>query len=220
MEEKQLISSYNVKAKESLQGVVRLGVTRKELVDFMKSQPIIRSWSVTEENIDSDLHLHFIMTGHKKLMIHPTRKLLKDYVETLKKAPKKYLNGMLNLSRVQNPFKMLCYIYKDVGENQPITSNLEIILIKCAMKHSYQKVHDMQGYIKKIIEEVASMQLAPIDAYIQYRLLRKRSRKPDPNHRRFYEKMAELYLTDDEIREDCVLIVQDYEFNMRLNRDK
>lgn len=213
-EKKKLIESFRLRYKaKALEGVIRLGLKYDDVVKIIRhlhSKFEVQAYALCSEGEGETEHFHFILFGRKKLYINPIRNEIKFLIkqEFVKNDPKKYLNGMLNLAQVTDPYKMLCYLCKEIvtpniekleGPNY-IFHAIEKVLVNHARSDSYTKVYTMQAQASRILERVALHIQTPLDATIEYRIMRNRSRKPDSRWPRFYDNCQELAQLEIDIR--------------------
>lgn len=188
---------------KSLQGVIRLGLTNAEVVNMIhKLDPPPSAFVVCTEDIGTDTeHTHFmIQSNNSKTNIRNTRKQFKEYIMKYHEAPNKYQNGMLNVSKVREPVRMLIYLSKqhipDFIHNYPKG------VIEKLSKLSYEKKTTMTQAIHLLKEQYYLSQITLEEYILKYRKLRIDYKKPDPMWRKEYDRMEELKMTDQEMEEE------------------
>lgn len=216
---------YDFKKKyttKSLHVLTRIGTLQenRKIVKKLLDQKVT-SYTLTLEGKDEgNPHIHILLFSvSKKLNILPIRKHFKESYEDLGLSPKKYENGMLNIKRLQNAYKVLCYVQKDYAEatkDYYITHNIDKTLLRYSRKDSYVKIKTLSVEINRLLELVKTGDLSPIDATVKYRKMRRKIPKDiDPNWIRFLKKCMELEIKEEEYLEDTTRAYQE----LKISRD-
>lgn len=192
--------------KHALQGICRLDVTTEEISQILHKYPPVEAFATTYETDANDPHCHWIVYSSKRLSIQPLREHFKKEIENLGKAPKKYLNGMFNISpdELIDYFKSLCYILKDYEQATftSATHNIQTWIVTLAKQESYRKHGKVSRILKAIHKELLKGIITPHEATIKYIRARCESGKPDPYIVKAFDNFNIMYIS----REDEILV--------------
>ncbi len=216
------IYTFNKKySKTSLQLVVRVPLVKNEiqkvLIEMLK-QDSIKGYVIAQEEPNTERrHWHVLILSIKKLKILPTRALWKTMIEDFKKTPKTYSNGILNMSHVNNAYKMLCYVYKDWVpplDKYYIPHGILTETIEFAKQDSYQKIKSLSKEITKLLVQVKSGNMSVVDASVTYRKMKRKIPKDvDPNWIKFMRKCIELSIREDDIQSDTERVYSEFKIS-------
>lgn len=181
--------------KKQFQGVTRL-IKGSAVRDVLASYPECLKYVISTEKVgEPDEHVHFIAEGdHRHFSLSRLRALLKARIEAEGKTPKEWINGLLNISPVEKPERMMSYIMK---ERVDYVHNYSKAYIKQCKKKSFLKKKSMTSAVADLKETLINGSIG-LDAYIlEYRILRNGYKKPDPQWFKEYDRMEEI-LKDEE----------------------
>ena len=187
----------------SLQGVVRCKLSIEELRTIILTlKENIEAYIVVTEDLNKDTeHHHFVLQSNRKqLNVYRTRKHFKECIKLLGKAPKDYVNGDCNITKVRDIIQMITYLTKQ-GIPQ-IIHNYPKSLVEQLSKHSFEKKISMTKAITALKELLYHSQIDLEEYIIRYRLLRNAYKKPDPLWYKEYTRMLELTHTEEYIRKE------------------
>lgn len=169
----------------AIQGVLRLPKSIKKISKMIKLYTWAQYWTLSEEqNMDGDVHYHFVIYNKKKkIPISHFRKYMKEKNSKIQK----WTNGMMNITRVEDSFKILCYILKEQKHEDKRTwrSNQDVSEIKLAMDCSYKKVNNMSRTVLYLYKQVQLRVITPKEATKKYISLRNDKVTPDANWTQF-----------------------------------
>jgi len=182
---------------KSLQGVVRL-TDEIGLATFFQKQPDVKSYILsTEKNNTKDgTHVHYLIQGTEKtLNIFNIRKRVKAYWPDVDWTTQ----GVFNISKCKNPLRLATYIQK---EALTFTIHGYPKQIRELKQFSFKKEISMTTAIQKLKDEYIYQRFEVQEYMVQYRMLRIKYRKPDPNWVKEMYKMQEQIKTETQIREE------------------
>lgn len=188
-----------------IQGVTRL-ISASSVRTYIKGLCLknVKYLIVTEESGTVAEHVHFLIeSDDKALNVFNLRKTLKAYIKEAGKEPKdtKYLNGMLNISKVLNIDRMVSYILKHLKSIKDLDNEVLYYCwahgytkdyLKACLKASFVKKISMTKAIHKLKDTMISDQIGISEYILEYRQLRNRYLKPDPLWRMEMERAHEI----------------------------
>ncbi len=188
--------------KYNLHGVTTM-ISAVLLSDYVKALPYAVAYVITtEERNTPKEHVHFYLTSDDRQLNRTRfRKEIKDHfkLEITK-------NGQFNIDvKVKDPIQCITYLCKE-GFPEHVHCFGQAFIKKCS-RNAYSKKVSMTTAIKRLQDLLVKEQLTPLEYTVEYRLCRKKYKKPDPNWTRQYENAFEQMKSDDTIREEC----NDYE---------
>lgn len=193
--------------KKQYQGITTL-FQGTEFKKILHEYPPITRWVMSEENLDTNYHIHFVIEGDK-LALSAFRAYLKDYLKENNRAPQDYTNGKLNLAAIKLDKEgkstidtMIIYILK---QGYYTAHNYDTEYIKQLAKLSYiPKKITMTKSISVLKEEYINLKITLEEYTFKYRKIRNEYRKPDPNWHKELDRMREIKKSDEQIKEEIL----------------
>lgn len=210
----------------AVEGVVRLGVTVDECAEIIRTYEWSKQYACAFESETGDDHIHWVIYNpKKKIPISGVRKHFQAGIAELGKAPKAYLNGMLNISRVEDSFAMLAYTLKeqeklkegedvvktsvpDLKRDRYVCHGLYIADIRLAMKVSYKKISGFAKKVRELYLAVSHQQLEPWQALSMYRQFRNSALSPETNVMKMAKAFLEISKKADELDSDSKRVIE------------
>lgn len=197
-------------SKNKFQGVQRL-ISGSQLRQIFASLQYVQRYIICTEDVGTDKeHVHFVVESDlNQLNLYRLRTDLKQEIQKLGKAPEKYDNGMLNISKVEKPERMMSYIMK---ERVDYVHNYDSAYIKECKKKSFLKKVSMTKAIQELKDKCYNSDITIQEYGVQYRLLRIAYKKPDPMWHKEIQRMQEMLKTEDQIKQEVQKFIE-YELN-------